>query len=587
MINVFKQCNLNSWFLLLVLTLITPVISKGQQVGITQNLKKFEGYYQLQGNKELYFQIIVVGLQLKQIQLWNFVENLLDQRSELEFSNPKTRFQMRFSADTSGIIKKALVMGKDLWLRNDNFKPKFIPEITAAQTETVKATLDNTAKELIAAINSNSVEQIKKFTSQHVSEALLQSKRIDFEKQLKEMYRSTGGVSFFKDLLFTPRASYAEYQYRSNHLDNLYEFTIKLDEQSKIIMFNNRIISGSVASDFKKGNHELVKSVLAALKALSQKDLFSGTVLIAKGEKILFEYACGEADKETRQKMNLDTKISLGSMNKMFTSLSIMQLAEKGKLSLNDPVSKYLDTTWMSKSLAQKVTIHHLLSHTSGTGDMFRETYLNSPIRDLKTLADYNSFVKVTKLDFEPGTKWSYSNSGMFLLGVIIEKASGSNYFDYIRQNIYKPAGMTQSDVYDLKDKPVNIAIGYIPQTDGSFIDIRNSRYIKGTPAGGGYSTIHDLHRFALALKAGKLVSASSLQNMLTDYKNKDYGYGFQVMQHKDHLIIGHGGGAPGVNAVEYIFPKSGYTMIVLGNYDNTVPNVRDFILNRLKVNLE
>jgi CubicO group peptidase (beta-lactamase class C family) len=274
-------------------------------------------------------------------------------------------------------------------------------------------------------------------------------------------------------------------------------------------------------------------------------------------------------------------------MNKMFTSLSIMQLAEKGKLSLTDPVSKFVDTTWLPKDLADKITIHHLLSHTSGMGDMFREEFEKASIPSVANLEAWKPFIKVKKLNFEPGKKWDYSNAGMFLLGVVIENVSGINYFDYIRQNIYQPAGMTQSDVYDVNTNPHNLAIGYIFKADGTFQNNRNSMWTRGTPAGGGYSNLHDLHKFALALTAGKLVSADSQQKMYTDYMRREYGYGFQVFNHNNYKIVGHSGGAPGVNAVTLLEPKSGYIMIILSNYDNAVQGLHTYMLNRLKANLD
>lgn len=562
-----------------------PFGLQAQTAEVADGLKKLEGYYQFQ-NKDLYLQIKRAGGRLMLIQQWDYKEVMFDRKSELEFLNPETKFSLLFKEDTLGNINQVLAFGRDLWVRAADYVPEKVAEISPSEILALKAKLNSISRALTTALNSNSAEEIRKFADKYVSEALLQSKKVDFVQQLKQIYRLTGGVDYSKELSFNPKAKSADYQYKSRYLDNVYEFRLNLDQQGKIRLFNNRV-TGNPPLSVARGEKELVKSISSTLQTFGQKDIFSGTVLLAKGNKILFEYACGEADKENHQKNDIHTCINLGSMNKMFTSLAIMQLLEKRKLNLMDPVSKFVDTTWMPKHLADKISIHHLLSHTSGMGDMFSKEYEKAPHTGFSKLEEFKPFIRTTKLDFEPGEKWSYSNAGMFLLGVIIEKVSGLNYYDYLVQNIYKPAGMFSTGSYNLNNKPANVAIGYIPQPDGSFKDNRKSPYATGTPAGGGYSTVHDLHKFALALNAGKLVSDTSLHKMFTDHAGRHYGYGFQLWQTGANSIVGHSGGADGISAIQYILPQSGYTIVVLANYDGAGQHVGEFILNRVKANLE
>ena len=177
--------------------------------------------------------------------------------------------------------------------------------------------------------------------------------------------------------------------------------------------------------------------------------------------------------------------------------------------------------------------------------------------------------MKEEKPKFAPGEKFRYSNTGMFLLGVVIEKASGQDYFDYIREHIYKPAGMVNSDCYEM-DYPVeNLAIGYSP--DPGPYGWQNNLYkhvIKGGPAGGGFSTVTDLHRFALALLGGKLISKPSLKLMWNDYAGANYGYGFGVDKTASGLVVGHGGGFSGINSNLDIFVDKGYIVAVMSNVD-------------------
>jgi CubicO group peptidase (beta-lactamase class C family) len=268
---------------------------------------------------------------------------------------------------------------------------------------------------------------------------------------------------------------------------------------------------------------------------------------------------------------NVDTKFNLGSMNKMFTATAIAHLVELGKISYDDPISKYIDESWLPKEITEKITIRQLITHTSGLGSFFNETFDRSSRALYRKLDDYKPLIKDEKLAFTPGERFQYSNTGMFLLGVIIEKATGEDYFDYIRRTIYAPAGMANTDCYEM-DYPVeNLAIGYSPDPKSPY-RWQNNLYkhvVKGSPAGGGFSTVRDLHKFALALESGKFVSPDTLKMLWTDYKGGRYGYGFEVDETDAGKVVGHGGGFAGINSHLNIYPDSGYIVAVMSNYDN------------------
>ncbi len=320
----------------------------------------------------------------------------------------------------------------------------------------------------------------------------------------------------------------------------------------------------------KLSEREMTAELEGFLKKISGADLFSGAVAVARGDRVLFEKAYGEANKDFKALNNVNTKFNLGSMNKMFTAVAIAQLVEAGRLSFDDPLSKFMPD-FPDKESADKIRIKHLLSHTSGLGNYFNRTFIDSSRARFRTVDDFLELAKGEKMQFEPGSRWQYSNTGMLVLGKIIEKASGQNYFDYVRENIYKKAGMTDSDSYDLDAVNSNLAVGYDKDYTERGIVFRNNIFmhvIRGGPAGGGYSTVADLLKFARALKSGKLVGAEYVRLLTTpkpELASPDYGYGFIIGN--DPATYGHSGGFPGISSELIVFADSDYAAVVLSNY--------------------
>ena len=320
---------------------------------------------------------------------------------------------------------------------------------------------------------------------------------------------------------------------------------------------------------------EVAESLTAYLEGLVKEDRFSGVVLVAKDGKPVFMKAYGLADKAKNVPNNPETKFNLGSMNKMFTAVAIAQLAEQGKLSFDDKVGKFLPD-YPNKDVANKVTIHHLLTHTSGLGSYWNAKF-DARRAQIKTVADYLALFADEPLLFEPGARFEYSNSGFIVLGAIVEKVSGQSYYDYVREHIYKPAGMTHTDAYQMTDDTPNLAMGYTGMgpdgrpADGPRRPNTETRPNRGGPAGGGYSTVGDLLQFALALNQHKLLSAK-MTDLITMGKVAmgpgKYGYGFGDMRVNGQRFFGHNGGAPGIGSDLSIFPELGYVAVVMTNYD-------------------
>jgi D-alanyl-D-alanine carboxypeptidase len=294
----------------------------------------------------------------------------------------------------------------------------------------------------------------------------------------------------------------------------------------------------------KKDRAEFAAAVRDYAKKLSGADEFSGVILVAQNSTPFLEEAYGLADREKKIPNRVDTKFNIGSINKSFTGLAVQQLISQKKISPDDPIKKFLPD-YPNPDAAEKVTVRHLLDMSSGIGDFFGEKYQATPKEKIRSLPDYLPLFADQPLEFEPGTKNRYSNGGYIVLGLIIEKASGMDYYTYIRNHLYKPAGMGDTDSFDRSTAIPNRAVGYT--RDGSSRKPNDDTLPwKGSSAGGGYSTARDLLKYILAWKDGKLGAAEE--------------------KTRSELMIA--GGAPGLNAALYWDPKSTTTIVVLANYD-------------------
>jgi CubicO group peptidase (beta-lactamase class C family) len=320
----------------------------------------------------------------------------------------------------------------------------------------------------------------------------------------------------------------------------------------------------------KLADAEIVKELDAFVQKLADADVFSGSVLLAKNGQPLYKKAFGLATKDFNVPNRVDTKFNLGSMNKMFTAVAVAQLVEKGTLSFDDPLSKYLPG-FPNKESAQKIQIRHLLTHTSGLGSYFNQKFMESSRARFRTVDDMMKLADDEKLAFEPGAQWSYSNTGFLVLGAVIEKVSGQSYYEYLREKIYRPAGMSNTDAYELDLVNPNLAVGYQKEFTDNGVRFRNNIFehvIRGGPAGGGYSTVEDLLRFDVALRSGKLVGREYTKLLLSpkpELNSPQYGYGFGI--DTERQIVGHSGGFLGISSNLDMFLQNGYTAVVMSNY--------------------
>ena len=406
-----------------------------------------------------------------------------------------------------------------------------------------------------AAFNSGDEQKLKEFFLENLTADALKQRpaepRIEFHRQIRSDFQSfeikkivSVSDSEIKLLVQGKTGGWAAYS-----------FAFDKNAPFKMLGWQIEQTDAPEMTDKPKVSAPTTKTefLLAVEKYLNEQvavDKFSGVVLIAKDDKPIFSKAYGFADNLKKTPNNQETKFNLGSINKIFTRIAIGQLVKQGKISFNDKLGKYLPD-YPDKDAREKITIRHLVTMKSGVGDFFGEKFMAMPKDKLRKNGDFIPLFSDIPLAFEPGTSEQYSNGGYILLGAIIEKVTGMSYYDYVRENIFKPAGMTNTDSFETDKAPANTANGYTRRNPKSeLLNNVNSRPFRGSAAGGGYSTADDLLKFSFALKSGKLSVSDDDGN-----PRKEAG-------------LGIAGGSDGINALLMINGQTGYTIIVLSNYD-------------------
>ena len=445
--------------------------------------------------------------------------------------------------------------------------PPTPPKLTAAEVETARKTPP--MRQLMAYLDvfgAGDRERMRRFIETTYPSANLEGE-LRFSNQ-------TGGFDLRE--IHSANAHEASGFVQEHNSDQFARFTIVVDSSDahKIERMQLRAVPRPAGFAIARMSEDsLVSALRAKLANDAMADRFSGAVIVAKlgggRSKVLLSGAYGMADRERKVANTLDTKFRIGSMNKMFTATSILQLVQAGKIKLTDPLGKYL-TDYPNKDVASKVTIHHLLTHTGGTGDIFGPDFAAHRL-ELRTLSDYVGLYGTRRLRYEPGSRWEYSNYGMLLLGVVIERVSGQSYYDYVEQHVFRPAGMTHSGSVPEDQAVPDRSVGYMRQS-GAWTPNTNTLPYRGTSAGGGYSSVGDLVAFAEALMNHKLLNAEYTSMLITGKvdvaEGRKYAYGFEDARLNGDGAVGHGGGAPGMNGDLRIYPRSGYVIAVLSNLD-------------------
>ena len=336
----------------------------------------------------------------------------------------------------------------------------------------------------------------------------------------------------------------------------------------------------------------LVRQTEALMQRLSRADIFSGSLLVAHNGRIIFNRAYGLANRGYGVPNRVDTRFNIGSVVKLFTAVAILQLAQEGRLSLDDHLGRFLPD-YPNRSVRDIVTVRQLLTHRSGIGRMDRLGEQGLALRNgLRSVDSWLPLFAERPPLFAPGTSYRYSNEGYILLGAIVECASGQNYYDYVQTHVFERAGMSRTGFFELDSDTPNLATGYTRTGVVSRDQLRTRRnnlllnIVKGAPSGGAYSTGGDLLRFQQALFANRLTDAAHTRLLTTGQaetgeEGARQAFGLEELTIDGVRLLDHSGAVPGGEARFEVYPDLGYVVISLANVDYQVVHrrLRDMII--------
>jgi CubicO group peptidase (beta-lactamase class C family) len=438
-------------------------------------------------------------------------------------------------------------------------------------------------RSLVAAFNSGDADVLTRYLAEHVS---AQWQTRPSSEQVLMLLKHTGG---FEVLELTDRGpTELKGWVRARDSDALMtvSFFVESEPPHRISMF--RFDWGTPPQEYfpaRLGEAAAVRAIRAEAASRGAVEKFSGALLVARGPQVLVRGAYGFADREAKKENRVDTRFRITSVTKMFTAVAVLRLVQEGKVALNDPVGRYVPEL-AGKPLAQ-ATVHQLLTHTSGAGDIFGPAYALKR-GELRTLDDYVKMFAGDALLAPPGKRYLYSNLGYLLLGRLIERVTRQPYYDYVREVVFLPAGMTRTG-FEPEDADVERAAIYErPAGTRLWVAASYALDYRGTSAGQAYSTVDDLHRFILALRGGQLLGDKLTKSMLESryeiWKGNDYGYGAMIQSYDwTGRWTGHAGGHAGMDAQLWFSPDTGYVVIALANMDApAAQQLSDFITARL-----
>jgi CubicO group peptidase (beta-lactamase class C family) len=317
--------------------------------------------------------------------------------------------------------------------------------------------------------------------------------------------------------------------------------------------------------------------ILKNVNKLIEEKQFSGAISIKKGDTLVMEVASGYSNRSDELLNRIDTRFGIASGCKLFTAVAIAQLVERGLLSFDTKIKECLDVEF--PHFDENVTIHHLLTHSSGIPDYFDEDVMDdfeelwklTPMYLLKSLKDFLPLFQDEKMKFQPGERFHYNNAGFVVLGLIVEQQTGLSFTDYVEKNIFQRCGMKDSGYFSLDQLPKNTALGYIDHEDGTWKINAYSIPIKGGADGGAYVTAPDMIKFWEALMSHQLLSEESTKKLLTPRiqvkQDVEYGYGIWINKRNNQIFKYHVMGYdPGVCFHSAVYPELGVKIAITCN---------------------
>lgn len=335
------------------------------------------------------------------------------------------------------------------------------------------------------------------------------------------------------------------------------------------MLFLGCLIAGGLAAQNRMA--EVVSRIDARLSKASQVDGFSGVAFVGKGDEVLLEKGYGWANPQKREPNDASKRFMIASVSKAFAAAAILQLQDRGLLHVDDPIGQHLEN--YPEGPANSVTIHHLLSHTSGIPDYINDFPLEFKVRQVlgwtPSKDDLIGAFQDRPLNFYPGDEFRYSNSGYVLAAKIVENVSGMDFDDYIWENILAPLGMERTGLGDF-NMIGNRAVAH-KGSRSKFKVIQNFKYQWIYGMGEMYATASDLDTWLKSFNDSTLLSADSRKRMFTPVRN-NYAYGWHVNDVYGHLRYSHGGYLPGWNSYVFYYPEDSISIVLLSNNEDVNP---------------
>jgi CubicO group peptidase (beta-lactamase class C family) len=401
-----------------------------------------------------------------------------------------------------------------------------------------------------------------------------------------DLFRSSGGFDVLE--ISEPVANNLQGWVRARDSDEVLElfFVIEPRQSNQVVLFD--VKPGNPPDPYYPKRMNEAAAIAAFRDDLARKaaaDKFSGAVLVSHGNQVLLRQAYGLADREKKVANRVDTRFRISSVAQMFTVVAMLRLVQNGKLGIDDPIGRYIPA--IARRQLAGARIGDLLSHTSGAGEAFNAMH-DEKLADMKSHADYVQAFGVDKMPGLPG-QFLYSDLGYILLGRVIDNVSGTDYYQHVRNVVFRPAGMTRTDSLPEDVAVEGRAVGYDrPAGTHQWIPAKEWIGYRGMAHGGAYSTVDDISRFVSALRANKLLDARYTDLMLAPKVQLREGesYGMATTTRTYWWFghwIGNSAASHGASAVVWFSPESDYTVIVLSNFEGPVAqHAGDYIVARL-----
>ncbi|MFD2588683.1 serine hydrolase domain-containing protein [Croceitalea marina] len=475
-----------------------------------------------------------------------------------------------------------------------------------SKTEQENITKEDIYKSFVQSVNTKDSVQIKRQILAHWSDTLIGKNDrwletdINYWLAANKEFGPLEFVSFGKDTFNQNEVAWFKGKISRDWIGLEFDFS----KQNKITGTNvlrSCIPSKTKFNETKPTNQKYSQLLKEYFIEMEKSDLFSGMVLVAKGDTILYEGYHGFADKEKKEPIDSNNRMVIASTTKMFTAIAIARLVAQKKMNLQTTVSSYLKD--FPKEIGNKITLANLLTHTSGIelDDMDGFT------QEIKKARNVNEFYEINlkylpKLSnfqsFSPLTQMNYSNENFDILGRLIEQVSGQDFYEYLEQHLFKPMSMDNTKPLDMNTNNLKLVKNYQlnrskqGSLDNGFRDqVPHSNLSFSRPAGSFYSTTRDLYAFMRGLNNGTLINhdikkefvSKQVENLNIDIYKSWYGYGFYVNQRNGLLNYGHAGGMPGASSRCEYYPNSNIYIIVISNYNGAANLAANYISSLIK----